>query len=137
MSTEIILLLRRPSLIDHETLYMRCFESGVAGIGENHSTYARYVGGIVSREGNTSSIFVLGISKMTCTWAIRRPNHQQLVLFQLVVKSDSPLLPWPCGLLLTRTVSKRAGMIRPRKSFCSGRTQATSTMSVPLVNFIL
>ena len=34
MSTEIILLLCHPSLIDCETLYMRCFESGVARIGD-------------------------------------------------------------------------------------------------------
>jgi hypothetical protein len=38
VSTGIMLALRRPSLIDLDTLYMRCFESGVAGMGVNHST---------------------------------------------------------------------------------------------------
>ena len=50
--------------------------------------------------------------------------------------SDLPLL------VLTRTVSKRAGMVRPRESLCSGRTWAMSAISnflkLPLfVNLIL
>jgi hypothetical protein len=51
-STDMIDTLRRLFRTSLDTLYMRCLGSGVAGMRVNHSTYARWVGGDLSGEGN-------------------------------------------------------------------------------------
>jgi hypothetical protein len=50
-STGIILACRRPCCITLDTLYNKLL-SGVAGMGENHSMYARCAAGAVAKNGN-------------------------------------------------------------------------------------
>jgi hypothetical protein len=79
-STGIIDVLRRPFRTILDILYIRCLGSGVAGTDENHSTYARWAGGVMSGEGNTLLRSLLGIWNTTRTWAMRRPKSQQSVI---------------------------------------------------------
>ena len=45
-STGMILACLQPLLVNLDTLYSKLLASGVVGIGENHSTYARCVGAV-------------------------------------------------------------------------------------------
>jgi len=54
-----ILACRRPWCITLDTLYNELLASGVGGMGENHSTYARW-DGTVANEGNKMGMDVVG-----------------------------------------------------------------------------
>ena len=66
-----ILACRWPFSIKRETLYKPWPLSCVAKGGENHSTYARCCGGVVTEGRKTLAVCWFGIWKMTRACAIR------------------------------------------------------------------
>jgi len=76
--TDMIDTLCHPSRIILDTLYIRCLESGVARMGENHLTYAKWLGSVWSGGWKTLSISLLGIWNTMHTCAIWRPDYQSV-----------------------------------------------------------
>jgi hypothetical protein len=79
---------RRPRRVNLDTLCIICRGSGEVDRGENHSTYAKWVGTIVSGEGNTLAMAALGIWKITRTCATRGPIYP-LITVKLEWKSHT------------------------------------------------
>ena len=85
-----------PPCIDLDTLYIWCFQSGMAGTGLNHSMYARWFGGVMFMDGNTSLITLLGIWNTMWTWAIQT-SKVEIKRFWNVSKSELLYLWAPCS----------------------------------------
>ena len=129
--TGMILAHRQPLCTDLDTLYIWWLGSGMDGMGENHSTYVRWVGVascVASNVGNTLGIALFGNWKTTWTCAIQWPMKQISVSIYWYYENIQwfPCTPsWEAPQ--TRTVSKCNGIRCLCKSFCSGWIWIVST----------
>ena len=81
---------QRPRRVSRDTLCIICWGSGVVDRVENHSTYAKWVGAVVSGDGNTICMAAFGIWKITRTCAMRGPVWP-LIRVRLEWNSLTPL----------------------------------------------